>query len=521
MKKTVILCILDGWGHSEQEKYNPIIQGHTPNWDRICEGAPQSHLQASGEAVGLPAGQMGNSEVGHLNLGAGRIVFQNLPRINQAFAENFLQSYQPLNNALERLKPDNCVHILGLLSEGGVHSHQHHMITLANHIMTHHKNCAIHGFSDGRDCPPTSARDYFKKFTQATDAPIKTLCGRYFAMDRDKNWQRTLSAYDAIAHGQATQNFTTATEAIDSYYQQNISDEFIPATIIGDYGGIKAGDIVICSNFRADRVRQIMSLLAGIETANKTANNTDSGNHIESPALTAIFGMCAYSESLNQKLHCLFPPIPIHMGLGETLAMHGKTQLRLAETEKYAHVTYFFNGGIEQAFDGEKRILVPSPKVATYDLQPEMSAQTVTDHLCEAIESGAYDFIAINYANPDMVGHSGKMEAAIKAVEFIDKMLGRVLESIDKRNQHQPDNVTMLLTADHGNIEIMFDEKTQKPHTAHSCNLVKLSYYGAEKYGTGKITLQDGVLADIAPSLLHLMAINQPIEMSGKCLIES
>ena len=499
---------MDGWGHSEHKKYNPIIQGHTPNWDKICATAPQSLLQASGEAVGLPAGQMGNSEVGHLNLGAGRIVFQSLPRINQAFAENFLSSYQPLNDALQRLKPDNCVHILGLLSEGGVHSHQNHIVTLANHIMTHHKNCVIHGFSDGRDCPPTSARDYFNNFTQATNAPIKTLCGRYFAMDRDKNWQRTLSAYNAITHGQTTQNFPTATEAIESYYQQNISDEFMPPTIIGDYDGIKAGDIVISSNFRADRVRQIMALLAGVDT--------DIGNNIESPELSAIFGMCAYSESLNQKLHCLFPPIPINMGLGETLAMQGKTQLRLAETEKYAHVTYFFNGGIEQAFDGEKRILVPSPKVATYDLQPEMSAQKVTDHLCEAIESSAYDFITVNYANPDMVGHSGKMEAAIKAVEFIDKMLGRVLESIDKRNQHQPDNVAMLLTADHGNIEIMFDEQTQKPHTAHSCNPVKLSYYGDRK-----ITLQDGVLADIAPSLLHLMAIKQPIEMSGKCLIES
>ncbi|MCH9853216.1 MAG: 2,3-bisphosphoglycerate-independent phosphoglycerate mutase [Alphaproteobacteria bacterium] len=512
MKKTVILCILDGWGHSEQATYNPIIQGHTPNWDKICATAPQSLVQASGEAVGLPDGQMGNSEVGHLNLGAGRIIFQSLPRITKAFAEDFLASYQPLNDALQQLKADNCVHILGLLSEGGVHSHQQHMIQIANHIMAHHKKCVIHGFSDGRDCPPTSAKTYFKNFQQQTDAPIKTLCGRYFVMDRDKNWKRTLAAYHAIAHGmiddKAKQHFVTANEAIDAYYQQNISDEFMPPTIIGDYDGMKAGDIVICSNFRADRVRQIMALLANIESG------IEPSQAIKSPQFAALFGMCDYSESLNQKLHSFFPPIPINMGLGETLALAGKTQLRLAETEKYAHVTYFFNGGIEQALKGETRILVPSPKIATYDLQPEMAAQKVTDHLCEAIDSGSYDFIAINYANPDMVGHSGKMEAAIKAVEFIDKMLGRVLESIDRRNRHQPDNVAMLLTADHGNIEIMFDEQTQKPHTAHSCNLVKLSYYGDEK-----INLQEGVLADIAPSLLHLMAIKQPVEMSGTCLI--
>ncbi|MCH9844677.1 MAG: 2,3-bisphosphoglycerate-independent phosphoglycerate mutase [Alphaproteobacteria bacterium] len=501
-----MLCILDGWGHSEQATYNPIIQGHTPNWDRICATTPQSLLQASGEAVGLPKGQMGNSEVGHLNLGAGRIIFQSLPRISKAFAENFLQDYQPLNDALQQLEPDNCVHILGLLSEGGVHSHQQHMIQIANHIMAQHENCVIHGFSDGRDCAPTSAKAYFQQFQQQSEAPIKTLCGRYFAMDRDKNWGRTFAAYHAIADGQTEQSFPTVTDAIDTYYQQNISDEFIPPTIIGDYDGMKAGDVVICTNFRADRIRQIMALLAGIENGAE--------NNIESPKLSAIFGMCDYSESLNQKLHSFFSPIPINMGLGETLALAGKTQLRLAETEKYAHVTYFFNGGIEQAFTDETRILVPSPKIATYDLQPEMSAQKVTDHLCEAIDNGSYDFIAINYANPDMVGHSGKMEAAIKAVEFIDKMLGRVLESIDKRNQHQPDNTQMLLTADHGNIEIMFDEQIQKPHTAHSCHLVKLSYYG-----TKKITLQNGVLADIAPSLLHLMAIKQPIEMSGKCLI--
>ncbi len=507
MKKTVILCILDGWGHSEQATYNPIIQGHTPNWDKICASAPQSLLQASGEAVGLPKGQMGNSEVGHLNIGAGRIIFQSLPRINEAFAEKFLSSYHPLNDALQQLKPDNCVHILGLLSEGGVHSHQQHMVTLANHIMAHHKNCVIHGFSDGRDCAPTSAKACFENFQQQTNAPIKTLCGRYFAMDRDKNWNRTLDAYHAMSHGQANQHFSTVTDAIDAYYQQNISDEFMPPTIIGDYNGMKAEDVVICANFRADRVRQIMALLAGID--NGIENNIESP-----PKFAAIFGMCDYSESLNQKLQSLFPPISINMGLGETLALAGKSQLRLAETEKYAHVTYFFNGGIEQAFKGETRILVSSPKIATYDLQPEMSAQKVTDHLCEAIENATYDFIAINYANPDMVGHSGKMEAAVKAVEFIDKMLGRVLESIDRRNQYQPDNAQMLLTADHGNIEIMFDEKTQKPHTAHSCNLVKLSYYGAQK-----ITLQDGILADIAPSLLHLMAIKQPVEMSGKCLI--
>ncbi len=504
MKKTVILCILDGWGHSEEKKYNPILLGNTPNWDYLSASAPQSFLKTYGEAVGLSEGQMGNSEVGHLNLGAGRIICQSLPRITQAFEKDFLETYQPLNDALT-FAPQSRVHILGLLSQGGVHSHQNHIAKLANHIMAKKHDCVIHAFTDGRDCPPQSALDFLSDFKTQSTAPIATISGRYFAMDRDKNWQRTAQAYIAINDGQAQQSFLNAEQAIENAYQQNITDEFIPPAIIGNYQGIKAGDIVICANFRADRVRQIMGLISNNDRLPDSKQST--------AELSNIFGICSYSEQLDKKLQALFPPHKIEQTLGETISAHGKTQLRLAETEKYAHVTYFFNGGIEKPFANETRILVPSPKVATYDLQPEMSGVQVTDALCDAIENGAYDLIITNYANPDMVGHTGNLQAATQAIEFIDEMLGRILSSIDKRNQSE-ENAEMLLTADHGNIEIMFDEKTGNPHTAHSLNPVKLHYYG-----TRHLQLKDGTLADIAPSLLALMNIKQPQEMSGKCLI--
>ena len=511
MKKTVILCILDGWGHSIEKKYNPILLGNTPHWDDLSARCPQSFLEASGEAVGLPAGQMGNSEVGHLNLGAGRIVMQSLPRISHALAGNFLSEKQNFNDALNQLKPDATIHILGLLSEGGVHSHQNHISAIANYVMKNNHACLIHAFTDGRDCPPQSALNFVKKFQHDCRAPIATIAGRYFAMDRDKNWQRTLKAYHAITAGQAEASFTSATDAISASYTHAINDEFIEPAIIGDYQGIKQGDMIIMANFRADRARQIMTLLCDPTSC---AQSIDNYQPPETPA--CLFGMCCYGEYLAGKFQILFEKDSISNTLGEIVSQAQKTQLRLAETEKYAHVTYFFNGGIEPPFPAETRILVPSPKIATYDLQPEMSAARVSETLCEAVLSGDYDLIIVNYANPDMVGHTGNIPAAIKAVEFIDDCIGDLLRAIDMRNKNDTHSIgaELLLTADHGNIEQMVDETTGEPHTAHTCNKVKLTYYGPRK-----VTLKDGILADIAPCVLNLLELPQPKEMTGQCLL--
>ncbi len=510
VRKTAILCILDGWGYRTQSNYNPILQENTPIWDEICRQSPQSFLEASGTAVGLPAGQMGNSEVGHLNLGAGRVVYQNLSQINDILTDNFLEQHDALNNALNQCIEKKTVHIIGLLSEGGVHSHQNHFVSLANYIQKKNKLCKIHAFTDGRDCQPQSAQKLFQKFHQQSNVPIVTLSGRFFGMDRDTNWERTLASYQAICFGNNFKNhpknainiFSTTNNAIADAYTQDVSDEFIPPTIIGNYTGMEDGDIIIMANFRADRMRQLTTLFAAIteQTIPK---------YPLPPKIPVILTLTPYSTALTTKTIPLFIPTQIPNTLGEFIATHNKTQLRLAETEKYAHVTYFFNGGKEEPYPQEDRVLVPSPKVKTYDLQPEMSAFIVTKKLCHAIASGTYDLIIINYANPDMVGHTGNMLAAKKAVATIDQCLGKLIETIDKYNAE------MLLTADHGNIEIMFDENANAPHTAHTCNLVQLTYYGKRN-----ITLKNGVLADIAPSLLMLMGLPSCKEMTGTCLIK-
>ena len=502
-KKTVLLCILDGWGHRTEKEYNPILSQATPTWDKLMSHCPQSFLQASGEAVGLPAGQFGNSEVGHLNLGAGRIIRQTLPKINDAFANDFLENHAGLNKALSQLDKNATIHILGLLSDGGVHSHQNHLATIANCIDNQGLNCVIHAFTDGRDCAPQSAKNCIKKFKEICNIPIATISGRYLAMDRDTNWARSLKSYNAIVKGKSPQNFATEEDAIDFNYRQKIYDEFIPPARIGNYQGMKEGDMFIMANFRADRVRQILALLTDDRQI-----TTNLAGFAKPPKFSAMFGLSSYSKQLAEKLTILFPSEIIKTPLGEFVAHHQKTQLRLAETEKFAHVTYFFNGGRELPYENEDRILIPSPKVKTYDLKPEMSAPLITEKLCEAIRSQKYDLIITNYANPDMIGHTGNMEAALETVKVTDACLKKLTEAIDEVGSE------MLLTADHGNIEIMFDKITNNPHTTHTHNRVKLIYYG-----TRKISLDDGILADVAPSLLKLMGLPRCPEMSGKCLI--
>jgi 2,3-bisphosphoglycerate-independent phosphoglycerate mutase len=504
--RPVVLCILDGWGHRSDRADNGIEQAKTPNWHRFLAASPQSLLQASELFVGLPKGQMGNSEVGHMNIGAGRVVLQDLPRIDQAVADGSLAKNPELGAFIAALKRSGgAAHLMGLLSPGGVHSHQDHIAALANILAAAGVPVAIHAFLDGRDTPPRSAKAYIEKFLAGLNdrarSRIVTVSGRYYAMDRDKRWDRVAKAYDALVDSRG-ETAADALAAAERGYAAGLNDEFILPTVVGDYKGMKDGDGVIVGNFRADRVREILAALLDPSFAGFPRARTI--------RFAAAAGLTEYSVELKQFLTAIFPPEDLRETFGEVVSEAGLRQLRIAETEKYAHVTFFFNGGREEPFPGEERILVPSPKVATYDLKPEMSAPEVTDRLVEAIESGRFDAVVLNYANADMVGHSGDLAAAIKAVEAVDACLGRLDAAVERAGG------SLLITADHGNAEMMRDPKTGQPHTAHTTNPVPLVLVNPPPGITG---LADGRLADIAPTLLAIMGLKQPTAMTGHSLL--
>ena len=503
--RPVVLCILDGWGHREDSNNNAISLATTPVWDRLTNKYPTSFLTTSSVEVGLPDGQMGNSEVGHMNLGAGRTMMQVLPRIDEASDEGF-QSNKPLKKLIKELKDTNgVIHMMGLLSSGGVHSHMQHFAPLIRIISEANIKISLHLFLDGRDAPPKSALKYLHEFKSQIedikDIQIATISGRYFPMDRDHRWGRVEKGYSAITEGIGI-SAHNPDEAINNGYERNETDEFIQPTVIDGFSGMNDGDGLLMMNFRSDRARQILTALVDPEfTGFKRKKQI---------LFSVAAGMTDYSEFLNKKLISLFPQQHISNSLGELLANAGKRQLRIAETEKYAHVTFFFNGGEETIFTGEDRILVPSPKVATYDLKPEMSANEVTERLQEAIATKNYDFILVNYANTDMVGHSGNLDSAIKAVETIDSCLGKLESSVIKEGG------ILFITADHGNAEMMTDEETGQPHTAHTTFPVPAVLINAPEE---IISLKNGRLADVAPTLLPFIGIAIPSEMDGKSLL--
>jgi 2,3-bisphosphoglycerate-independent phosphoglycerate mutase len=505
--RPVVLCILDGWGERADKADNAILDADTPHWHEFLKTSPHAQLQASEHYVGLPDGQMGNSEVGHMNLGAGRVVTQDLPRIDKAVADGSIAKNPSLQEFIARVKKANgTAHLMGLVSPGGVHSHQDHIVALAKALAAGGLSVAIHAFLDGRDTPPKSADGYVAKLSSdlagSKNIRIATVSGRYYAMDRDKRWDRVGKAYEALVDAKG-ERAADAKAAIAQSYSAGKTDEFVLPTIIGDYAGMKDGDGVICANFRADRVREILTALIDAEFKDFARARV--------VKFSAAAGMAEYSETLSHLLLTLFPPQDLSDTFGEVISHAGLKQLRIAETEKYAHVTFFFNGGREEEFPGESRILVPSPKVATYDLQPEMSAPEVTGRLVEAIDSGKFDVAVVNYANADMVGHSGDLKAAIKAVETIDQCLGRLADAVKRAGG------TMLITADHGNAEMMRDPKTGEPHTAHTTNPVPLILVNPPANVTG---IGDGQLSDIAPTLLRLLDIPQPKSMTGHALVK-
>ncbi len=507
MQKPVMLLILDGWGYREQiTADNAIENGHTPNWHYLIDNCPHSLIETSGFDVGLPKGQMGNSEVGHMNLGAGRVVMQDLPRIDYAIENHILEQNQVLIDLINSLKQTKGVcHLMGLMSPGGVHSHQNHIIALAKILNDNNIKVAVHAFLDGRDTPPSSAQDYLQEFEKAIEnmelVKIATISGRFYAMDRDKRWDRVELAYNNIVSADGNR-FINSDDAINTSYQNNITDEFVIPCVIGDYMGANNGDAVLMANFRADRAREILYALS-----DKSFNGFERKKIVD--FVTSV-GMSEYSVDHNRFMKTLFGPESLNNIFGQVISEKGLTQLRIAETEKYAHVTFFFNGGEEKEFAGESRILIPSPKVATYDLKPEMSVYEVTDALVEAIDNNRFDVIICNFANGDMVGHTGVMDAALKAVAAVDENLGRVMSSIKRAGG------VLLVTADHGNAEKMVDEKTGQPYTAHTVGKVQAVIYNALNVKG----LKNGRLADVSPTLLDLLEIEKPQEMSGQSLLE-
>jgi 2,3-bisphosphoglycerate-independent phosphoglycerate mutase len=467
---------------------------------------PHAQLNASEHYVGLPDGQMGNSEVGHTNIGAGRVVIQDLPRIDKALAEGKVASLPTLQEFIAKLKQSGgTAHVMGLVSPGGVHSHQHQIAALATIVSDAGVPVAVHAFLDGRDTPPQSAAGYLKQFQRDVAGhgaiQIATVTGRYYAMDRDKRWDRVAKAYAALTAA-AGEHADDPVKAVEAAYARGETDEFVLPTAIGDYRGIKDGDGVFFANFRADRIREIAAALLDPDFPGFPRDK-----HI---AFAAALGLVEYSTELNRFMATLFPPQDLSGTFGEIVSNAGMTQLRIAETEKYAHVTFFFNGGRETVFPGEERILVPSPKVATYDQQPEMSAPEVTDKVVAAIRSGRFDVMVLNYANTDMVGHTGKLDAAMKAVETVDACLGRLAEAVEKAGG------TLVITADHGNAEMMRDPETGEPHTAHTLNPVPFVVVNPP----GAVArVENGRLADVAPTLLDLLGLPKPAAMTGHSLI--
>lgn len=498
-----MLCILDGWGYREDEADNAIARARTPVYDRLTAECPHSLLDASGVNVGLPADQMGNSEVGHMTIGAGRVVMQDLPRIDAAIADGSISDRPAFAKFADRLKRSGGkAHLWGLVSPGGVHSHQAHIAALANMLTAAGIRVVVHAVLDGRDTPPSSGAGFLEEFRrQAPDAVIGTVCGRYYAMDRDNRWERVSAAYRALVAGEAAHHAADAAAAVRTAHERGETDEFVAATTVGDYAGMADGDGVLFANFRADRTREIAAALL--------EPDFDGFERQRVVRFAAALGMVEYSKPLNRRLDVLFEPVDLRNTLGAVAAAHGVRQLRIAETEKYAHVTFFLNGGEEAEFDGEERVLIPSPKVATYDLKPEMSAFEVTEALIGKIENGRFGLVVVNYANTDMVGHSGNLAAAIEAVEAVDACLGRLEKAVLTKGG------VMLITADHGNAEQMRDPETGEAHTAHTMNRVPLIGVGLP---AGAV-LTDGALADLAPTLLYLMGIDAPAEMTGRSLL--
>jgi 2,3-bisphosphoglycerate-independent phosphoglycerate mutase len=504
--RPLVLCILDGWGERQKADDNAIESARAPNWHRLKARWPHAQLQASEHYVGLPDGQMGNSEVGHTNIGAGRVVLQDLPRIDAAIAEGKLATMPALCDFISKLKASRgTAHVMGLMSPGGVHSHQRQIAALAGILADAGVPVAVHAFLDGRDTPPKAAASYLKQFQEdvagLNELRIATLCGRYYAMDRDKRWDRVERAYRAIVNG-VGEHADDPLQAIEAAYARDETDEFVAPAAIAGYRGMRDGDGLLIANFRADRVREIAAALLDPEFSGFAREKRI--------AFCAALGLVEYSTQLNRFLAALFSPENLNDSFGEVVSRAGLTQLRIAETEKYAHVTFFFNGGRELVFPGEERILVPSPKVATYDKQPEMSAPEVTDKVVEAIRSGRLDAIVMNYANADMVGHTGRIDAATKAVETIDACLGRLSEAVEQAGG------TLVITADHGNAEMMRDPETGEPHTAHTLNPVPFVVVNPPaEIGH----LEDGRLSDITPTLLDILGLAKPAAMTGHSLI--
>lgn len=506
-RKPVMLMILDGFGINPNEKGNAVAIANTPNIDKLKKTWPTTIIHTSGLDVGLPEGQMGNSEVGHTNIGAGRIVYQDLTRITKSIQDGDFFSIKEFSDAIDNCKKNNSnLHIMGLLSDGGVHSHIRHLVALLEFAKRKDfENVYVHCFMDGRDTPPTSGEGYIAKLEEKMKekgvGKIATIEGRFYAMDRDKRWNRVKEAYDAMVNG-VGEEATSALGAIEASYQKEVFDEFVKPTVIcnGDspVATIKDNDSVIFFNFRPDRAREITRTLVDKDF-----------NEFETKKMNLFFVCFTQYDETMPNVKIAFKPEALVNTFGEYISKKGLKQLRIAETEKYAHVTFFFNGGEEKEYEGEDRILVPSPKVETYDLKPEMSALEVTDKVVEAINSGKYDSIILNYANPDMVGHTGSLEAAVKAVETIDGCVGRVVEAIEKQNG------ILIITADHGNAEQMIDYKTGEPQTAHTTNPVPLILVGLEG-----VKLKEGKLADLAPTMLDIMGLEKPQEMTGESLIE-
>ena len=503
--RPVVLCVLDGWGHRDKTDDNAVTLARTPNLHRFWKYSPHALLEASEEWVGLPAGQIGNSEVGHMNLGAGRVVMQDLPRIDKALTDGEFATNPALTDLIGKVKASGgTCHILGLLSEGGVHSHQSHIAGLAKAVSEAGIPVVIHALTDGRDVPPQAAKGeiarFLKEISPLKNVRIGTLGGRYFAMDRDKRWDRVKRGYDVIVEGKGP-TAPDAAAAIRDAYAAGETDEFILPVVIEGYGGMKDGDGLVVANFRADRVRQISGALL-----DPKFDGFDRGKVVR---FAATASMSEYSTALSKLMPVMFPPQSLDKGLGEVIAAAGLKQLRAAETEKYPHVTFFFNGGREEPYEHEDRILVQSPKVATYDLQPAMSAAELTRKVVTAIDSGAYDLVVMNYANLDMVGHTGMLDPAIHAVEAVDDGIGQIAEAVRRQGG------TMFITADHGNCEMMRDPETGEPHTAHTLNQVPAILVD----GPAEMVLTDGRLADVAPTILELMGFAQPAEMTGRSLL--
>lgn len=505
--KKVILAILDGFGCREEKTGNAVAQADKKNFDRLWQQYPHTMLSASGEDVGLPQGQMGNSEVGHLNIGAGRIVYQELVRINKSIESGEIENNQEITCLFEYVKKnDKRLHFIGLVSDGGVHSHQYQLNGLLE--LAHKygiKKVAVHAFLDGRDVPPRSAEVYLKileeKLKELGYPPAASIMGRYYSMDRDKRWERIQLAYDALTRGHGYK-YNNSLQALDEAYQRGEDDEFVKPSIIDTpehpYTPLAKGDGVFCFNFRSDRVRQLTRALTDADFNECKVDRLD------------LRYLCLTEYDVTLKVPVAFKPINMKNTLGEFLSLKGKKQLRIAETEKYAHVTFFFNGGVEKENQGEERILIPSPRVATYDLQPEMSAPEVCCRLVEEIQKDKYDFILVNFANADMVGHTGDLMAAVKAIETVDSCLGRLYEAAVKRD------AVLLITADHGNAELMIDIENNKPLTAHTTFPVPFIVAGC-----GDVKLRkDGILGDISPTILKIMGLKQPEEMTGKSIID-